>query len=129
MVLFRYDHIHLKSENIEKTAQWYCRVLGAKVTFQGEFRGSKVYYIDIAGMNFTIFGKFENEDEPALGSLCPRYGIDHFGFSVDDIEQAISELRANDVKILEGPITVRPGLRIAYFEGPDKVRIELCERQ
>jgi lactoylglutathione lyase len=129
MVLLHCDHIHLKAENVEETMQWYCRVLGGKVTFQGEFCGSKVCYVDINRMNFIIFGKLENEGVPAPASLHPRYGIDHFGFAVDDIEQAVSELKANGVKILEGPITVRPGLRIAYIEGPDKIQIELTERR
>ncbi|MBN2209786.1 MAG: VOC family protein [Sedimentisphaerales bacterium] len=118
----------MKSENVEETAHWYCRIFGGKVTFQGEYSGSKVFYVDINGMKFIIFGKLENEDEPDLASLNLRYGLDHFGFAVDDIEKTISELRAENVKILEDPITIRPGLRIVYIEGPDKVRIELSER-
>ena len=128
-MIVRCDHIHLKSENVKETARWYCRIFGGKVAFQGEYSGSKVYYVDINGMKFVIFGKLENEDEPDWASLNSRYGLDHFGFAVDDLEKTINELQAENVKILEGPITIRPGLRIVYIEGPDKVRIELCERR
>lgn len=129
MTLLRCDHIHLIAENVEETVQWYCRILGAKVTFQGKFRGSKAYYIDIAGMTLVVFGKLENEAAPIPGTINPKYGVDHFGFAVDDLGPALDAIRAGGVKILEGPVTVRPGLRIAYIEGPDQIRIELCERR
>ncbi|MCX5841269.1 MAG: VOC family protein [Deltaproteobacteria bacterium] len=129
MNLLRCDHIHLIAENIEETVQWYCRFLGAKVTFQGTFRGSQVYYFVVAGMTFYVFGKLEDEMAPMPGTIHPKHGVDHFGFAVDDLEQAVDELRAGGVKILEGPLAVRPGLRIAYIKGPDQIRIELSERQ
>ena len=82
----------------------------------------------MAGMTFIVFGKLENEAAPIPGTINPKYGVDHFGFTVNDIGQAIDELRASGVKILEGPVAVRPGLQIAYIEGPDQIRIELSER-
>jgi error-prone DNA polymerase len=39
------------------------------------------------------------------------------------------DLRTKGVRILEEPWTVRPGVRIAFIEAPDHVRIELSERQ
>lgn len=129
MNLLRCDHIHLITSNVEETVQWYCRVLDATVTFQGEFRGSKVYYLDIAGMAFVVFGKLENEATPIAGTVAPKSGVDHFGFAVGDLGSVIDDLRARGARILEGPVTVRPGLRIAYIGGPDQIRIELCERR
>jgi catechol 2,3-dioxygenase-like lactoylglutathione lyase family enzyme len=129
MNLLRCDHIHLIASNVEETVQWYCRILDAKVTFQGEFRGSKVYYLDIAGMAFVVFGKLEEEETPVPGTVAPKSGVDHFGFAVGDMVQTLDELRARGARILEGPVTVRPGLRIAYIAGPDQIRIELCERR
>lgn len=129
MKLLRCDHIHLIAADVEETVQWYCRVLGARITFQGTFRGSPVDYFDIAGMTFVVFGRLENDAAPRPGTLAPKTGVDHFGFSVGDLDQVIGELRSLGVDILEGPLTVRPGLRIAYIVGPDQIRIELCERR
>lgn len=127
MQTFDFDHIHLKSENVKETKDWYCKVLGAKVTFEGEFRGSRVYYLDIQGTTFVLFGELKGE-EPLPSSSRPRFGVDHFGFEVQDIDAVVTELRDKGVNILEGPTDVRPGLRIAYFEAPDHVRIELSQR-
>jgi catechol 2,3-dioxygenase-like lactoylglutathione lyase family enzyme len=128
MITYRCDHIHLKAENVEGTAQWYCEKLGGKITFAGKFRGSEVRYVDIEGMTFIIFGLLDTDAEPIPASLNTRFGVDHFGFQVADLDAAVAELRAQEVNIVEAPATVRPGLRIAYIEAPDKVRIELTQR-
>jgi hypothetical protein len=41
MQTYRCDHIHLKAVEVESIARWYVDTLGAKVTFEGEFKGSK----------------------------------------------------------------------------------------
>ncbi|MGI6038129.1 MAG: VOC family protein [Limnochordia bacterium] len=128
MQQFRCDHIHLKSADVEATARWYCDVLGAKITYEGSFRGSKVYYLDINGTIFFLFGQLEGEESVVPADINPRFGLDHFGFQVDDLDAAVAELRAKNVPIIEEPTTVRPGLKIAYIEGPDRTRIELSQR-
>ncbi|QTL99449.1 hypothetical protein GM661_16605 [Iocasia frigidifontis] len=128
MIEYRCDHIHLKSTYVEETAKWYCDIFDAEITFEGYFKGSKVVYFNINGMDFIVFGKLDGEKEPITASLRPMYGNDHFGFEVNNMEEAIESLKNKDVNILEGPINVRKGLKIAYIEGPDKVRIELSER-
>jgi lactoylglutathione lyase len=123
----RCDHIHLKSNDIEATAKWYCDHLGAEITFEGSFRGAKVYYLSMGGMNFILSEPFAGEDTlPA--SINSRLGVDHFGFEVDNVDEVVETLRAQNVTIFEEPVDVRPGLRIAYIEGPENVRIELSQR-
>ena len=67
--------------------------------------------------------------------ICPAAGLPgvqpyrfHIGFRVDDMDAAADELKAKGVNFLQEPTQIRPGVRIAYIEAPDKVRIELCER-
>jgi lactoylglutathione lyase len=128
MVEYRCDHVHLKANNIEETVRWYCDVVGGKITFEGQFKGSKVYYVNVSGTDFIIYGKLEDE-EALPSSIKPRFGVDHFGFAVDDLDAALADLRAKNVTILEGPLQPRPNQRIAYIEAPDQVRIELTERK
>lgn len=128
MVTYRVDHIHLKANDVQAAAEWYCDKLGGKITFEGEFRKSKVFYVDVNGFNIIIFGKLEGEEEPIPASLKARFGNDHFGFEVNDIHAAVSELKAKGANILEEPWSPREGQYIAYFEGPDHVRLELTQR-
>ena len=49
--------------------------------------------------------------------------------AVDDMDAAVSELKKKGVRFVVDPLQVRPGVRIAYIEAPDQVRIELTERR
>ena len=131
MQTYRCDHIHLKAVDVASTARWYVDTLGAAIIFEGEFKGSKVYYLDLSGFNFIVFGQLQGEEDessPMAPTLRTRFGLDHFGFAVDRMESAVADLKAKGVVILEGPWSPRPGLTICYIQGPDKVRIELSER-
>ncbi|MEJ2167455.1 MAG: VOC family protein [Desulfobacterales bacterium] len=128
MQIYRIDHLHLISPNIESTKDWYCEVFGGKVTFEGEFRGNKVYYVDVNGFNIILAQQLPGE-KPLAATIRTREGLDHFGFAVDDMDAAAAELKSKGVKFVVEPMQVRPGLRIAYVEAPDKVRIELSERK
>jgi lactoylglutathione lyase len=128
MQIYRIDHLHLISPNIESTKDWYCEVFGGRVTFEGEFKGNKVYYVDVNGFNIILVQQLPGE-QPLAASIRTREGLDHFGFAVDDMDAAAAELKSKGVKFVVEPMQVRPGLRIAYVEAPDKVRIELSERK
>lgn len=127
--ILRCDHIHLIAEDIDRTVEWYCRVLGARVTFEGRYRGSPVRYLEMGGMTFIVFGRLDEEAAPSVSAFGPRYGVDHFGFAVDDLDQTLDGLRKAGAQVIEGPVDVRPGLRIAYIAAPDRTRIELSERR
>jgi catechol 2,3-dioxygenase-like lactoylglutathione lyase family enzyme len=128
MQTYRIDHIHLISPNIEPTKDWYCNILGGKVTFEGEFKGNKVYYVDLNGFNIIIIEQLPDE-KPISATIQTREGLDHFGVAIDDMDAAVADLKEKGVKFVVEPMQVRPGLRIAYIEAPDKVRIELSERK
>lgn len=128
MQSYRVDHLHLISPDIERTKDWYCDVFGGKVTFEGQFKGNKVYYVDLNGFNIILIERLPDE-EPLPATIQSREGLDHFGLAVQDIDAAARELKGKGLKFVVEPTQVRPGLRIAYVEAPDKVRIELSERK
>ena len=131
MAQFRVDHIHLKSLDPDKTAAWYVKMFGGRQTFVGQFRGSVVRYVEFDGFTLNICGQYDTEtgdNTPVAPSLTPRFGVDHFGFAVDDVNSAVDRLRAEGVTVLEEPWKPRHGLVISYVQGPDDVRIELTQR-
>jgi catechol 2,3-dioxygenase-like lactoylglutathione lyase family enzyme len=69
------------------------------------------------------------DEKPISATIQTREGLDHFGVAIDDMDAAVAELKVKGVKFVVEPMQVRPGLRIAYIEAPDKVRIELSERK
>jgi hypothetical protein len=82
----------------------------------------------VNGFNIIIIEKMPDE-KPLAATIQTIEGLDHFGFAIDDMDVVAEELKSKGVKFVVEPMQVRPGLRIAYVEAPDKVRIELSERK
>ena len=68
--------------------------------------------------------KDRNDFESTKGHVT-----DHLGFSVDNLDETIARLKKDGVVVTDEPRTVLGKLKIAFIEGPDKVRIELVEGQ
>ena len=124
MATFTYDHMHLRSPDPEKTAQWYERMLGAEVlrTMQ---QGKPRIDLKLGGANIFI-AQTTPEVNPA--PTTPYQGLDHFGLSVSNIDAVVAELKAKGVEFTRDPTTVRPGVRIAFLRAPEGVSIELLDR-
>ena len=58
----------------------------------------------------------------------PYQGLDHFGLSVVGIDALAAELKAKGAVFTKGPLTLRPGLRVCFIQGPQGISIELLER-
>ncbi len=56
-----------------------------------------------------------------------RYGTEHFGMKVDDLEAALQQCRGAGGKVVMEATQIRPGTRIAFFMGPDNILVELVE--
>ncbi len=60
-----------------------------------------------------------------------RRGVNHIAFavgSVDDVDAAVARLVSLGVRVLDEAVTTRPGVRAAFFEGPEGIRIEVMHR-
>ena len=126
MAAFKFDHIHLFTRDPEATARWYERMLGAEVV-RSDQQGKPRIDLKLGGANIFIL-------DVALDERCgtavghPHQGLDHFGLEVKDIDKVCADLKAKGAKFTREPDTVRPGIRIAFVEGPEQVSIELLER-
>jgi predicted enzyme related to lactoylglutathione lyase len=54
-------------------------------------------------------------------------GLEHFGIETDDLDGAISTFASKGVKVLEEIRSLPNGMRIAFIEAPDNVRLELMQ--
>jgi catechol 2,3-dioxygenase-like lactoylglutathione lyase family enzyme len=54
------------------------------------------------------------------------YGFDHIGVAVDDVDATYRELTSRGFSFVVPPRDL-PGLRIAFFKGPEDITIELVQ--
>lgn len=127
MPVYSYDHIHLRSRDPMATAQYYQRMFDAKIIESIQSDGRPRIDLDINGLTVFLARVPEDADIPSAPA-DPHMGLDHFGLRVDNMEAAYTELKQRGATFAVEPRTIRPGVRIAFVQAPDNVRIELLER-
>lgn len=126
MLEYRCDHVHLRSPDPEASAHFYLEVLGARDLGRTQVRGALRRMVELGGL--TIFIEAVPPTTPSPPP-APFQGLEHLGFAVNDLDAAAAKLASHGVTLLDGIEQVRPGVRIAFIEGPERVRIELLERK
>ena len=125
---FTQNHLHFRSEDPDGAAKFYCDNFGAVIASERPLSTTKSITLELNGETLmTISGRAEGED-PVPGSTEPRYGLDHFGFEVDDMEEAAANFRANGVHMICEPWTMPSGSMVAFIEAPDHVSVEIIQR-
>jgi catechol 2,3-dioxygenase-like lactoylglutathione lyase family enzyme len=124
---YRYDHMHLRSRDVKKTAEYYHRMFDARIVGSIQSDGRPRTDLDLNGL--TIFIAPVAPDA-LIGSAPaePYVGLDHFGLRVENMDEAVAELKRRGAAFTMEPRAIRPGVRIAFIAAPDNVRIELLER-
>jgi catechol 2,3-dioxygenase-like lactoylglutathione lyase family enzyme len=125
---YRYDHMHVRSRDVKKTAEYYRDMFDAEIVESIQSDGKPRTDLDLNGLTIFIAAvPAEAMTPPAPGE--PYVGLDHFGLRVDDMDEAVAELKRRGATFTLEPRTIRPGVRIAFVQAPDNVRIELLERK
>ena len=127
---YRINHIHLKAADPRRTADWYVRAFNFKILSDETrvFGDRFVRCTSEDGFAVNISGARTNE-RLGPGDANPHHGLEHFGFDSQDIERDIERLQGLGAALLEGPIQIPGGARIAFMQGPDDTRLELVERK
>ncbi|HEY6440657.1 MAG TPA: VOC family protein [Acetobacteraceae bacterium] len=115
---FAVQHVHLKTPDPQKTAQFYIDNFGA--TLKGDIPGRGVR-VDLHGvqLNITTLISVQNHEQ--------HYGIEHMALDTDDYAGTLAKLRKNGVRILE-ELPVNNGRHVCFVECPDGAQMEVIER-
>lgn len=125
MTAFKFDHIHLFTRDPEGTAKWYEHMFGAEV-IRSLQQGKPRIDLRIGGCNIFILD-VSGDPKAAAEPGHPHRGLDHFGFEVTGLDAVCAELKKKGAKFTREPEVIRPGIKIAFIEGPDQVSIEILE--
>jgi catechol 2,3-dioxygenase-like lactoylglutathione lyase family enzyme len=125
MLQFRIDHVHLRSPDPLAAARFYVDMLGAHEVGQVEIGGMLRMMVDLGGLRLFIEQVSRGTPVPPKP---PFVGMEHLGLAVDDLQAVAATLRSRGISFIMEPKESRPGVWIAFIEGPDGVMIELIQR-
>ncbi len=126
MAEYGFDHVHLRSRDLEATAAFYERMFGAELSRSTLPNGTPRVEMKLGGLTVLIGAATDPKTQDAPHS--PYLGMEHFGLSVTDLDAAAAELKAKGAVFDMEPTAIRAGLKIAFLRGPENVSIELLQR-
>src|SRR5437773_4397762 len=79
---FKFDHVHIISENPRASAEWYVAMFGATITADTMARSAPQIFVDLGGMTTAVVGDGDGRRIDAEGS---KSGIPVSGVAVPDV--------------------------------------------
>ena len=133
MQTFQFDHLHLRSPDPDATARFFETMFDADVTrsvyppgtlYPGQMRVT----MRVGGQKILI-APTHPHDPMAPSPAFPYYGLEHIGFTVEDLDATIAELREKGADVAVGPLTRDAGTYLAFIRGPEGIMVELVQQR
>ena len=122
---YRFHHFHIICSNLDEMENFFKEVLGAKFLKRLRFGTADGSLLDLDGV--SIYLRVPREDENIAGDASLKsYGYDHLGLEVEDLDVVYSELKEKGY-VFTMPPTETKDAKIAFFNGPDNINIELFQ--
>lgn len=114
------NHLHIKTADPGRTAQWFVKNLGAKISAENRSGDRVSFRLDLHGLALNVTDFIEGQ------RLGQHYGMEHLALDTDDIAGEVDRLKAAGARILEER-KLPDGRHVCFFEGPEGVRLEVME--
>ena len=131
MSKFRFLHTMIRVRNLDKSLDFYTRLLGMQLLRKTDFPDGK-FTLAFVGygpeIDHTVVELTYNWGQQQPYELGTGFG--HLALGVPDIYKTCEALAAEGVKIPRPPGPMKHGTTtIAFLEDPDGYRIELVEKK
>ncbi|MBP7892610.1 MAG: methylmalonyl-CoA epimerase [Firmicutes bacterium] len=128
------DHIGVAVSNLEEALKIYTDVLGLKLHGAEvvEQQKVRVAFMPVGDTEIELLESTDPEGPIAKFIEKRGEGIQHIAFRVDDLEEALEQMRQKGVRLIdEKPRYGAGGARIAFLhpKSTGGVLVELCERE
>ncbi|MBW1731616.1 MAG: methylmalonyl-CoA epimerase [Deltaproteobacteria bacterium] len=127
------DHIGIAVKSIDQAKKFYTEILGLKIEGIENVADQKVNvaFLPITDSELELV-ESTHPDGPVAKYIEARgEGIQHIAFRVEDIEEALAELKEKGVRLIdEKPRKGAGGAKIAFIHPKETngVLVEICER-
>jgi methylmalonyl-CoA/ethylmalonyl-CoA epimerase len=133
MKVKRIDHIGIAVKGIEQAGKFYTDILGLEIDDIEHVSDQRVNvaFVPVADSEVELL-ESTDPDGPVAKYLDSRgEGVQHIAFRVEDIEEALRELKEKGVRLIDqAPRKGAGGAKIAFIHPKETngVLVELCER-
>jgi len=127
------DHVGIAVKSIEQAGKFYTEILGLKIQDIENVADQKVNvaFLPITDSEVELLESTE-PDGPVSKYIDARgQGVQHIAFRVENIEEALEELKSKGVRLIDQtPRNGAGGARIAFIHPKETngVLVEICER-
>lgn len=129
------DHIGIMTNDLQKSVKFYTDVLGFSIAMKMEMAeaGLSAVFVEKAGSKIEIMecrGRNAPRRSKGVEIAIGGHSIpinDHITFSVDNIEDTVTEFKEKGVVFNLEPMELEGGMKLASLKDPDGVLIELIE--
>ena len=132
MKVLKVDHIGVAVNNIDTAMKFFSDALGMKLAGQETVAEQKVItaFMPVGDSEVELL-QSTSPDGPVAGFIEKKgEGVQHIAFLVDNIEEALKELEAKGVRLIDKvPRMGAGGKKIAFIHPKDThgVLVELCQ--
>ena len=124
----RIHHVAIICSDYTKSRHFYIKVLGFVVLREVYREERKSYKLDLQVGNEYQIELFSFPDPPPRPSRPEAAGLRHLAFEVDNLEEAITAIKAHNVTVEPIRMDEFTGKRFTFFADPDGLPIEFYER-
>ncbi|WP_026695272.1 VOC family protein [Peribacillus kribbensis] len=129
------DHIGIAVRDIENSISFYKKVLNGLLIdrYISESAGveSEVAIMEVNGDRIELLSPTNNTTSPIARFIKQKgKGVHHIAYRVDDLDQALEELKNIGIRTLEGTLRInKHGRRLVYLNPADTegTIIEYCD--
>lgn len=130
MKIKRIAHLGIAVKDLDSALGFFTQGLPLEVTHTEEFQGMKIGFIPVGESSIELLQ--DASGESAIKKFVEKNGegLHHIAFEVDDIAEAIEELKARGVKLIdEKPRAGAHGMSIAFMhpKASHGVLMEICQ--
>jgi glyoxylase I family protein len=127
MKLLGTHHVAIISSNYAISKRFYTQILKLEIVSEVYRDNRDSFKLNLRLPDRTEIELFSFPNPPPRPSYPEACGLRHLAFAVDDLEQAVAELRSHDVSVEDIRVDEYTGKRFTFFADPDGLPLELYE--
>jgi glyoxylase I family protein len=127
MKLLGTHHVAVISSNYAISKRFYTEILKLEIVSEVYRDNRDSYKLNLRLPDRTEIELFSFPNPPPRPSYPEACGLRHLAFAVDDLEQAVAELRSHDVSVEDIRVDEYTGKKFTFFADPDGLPLELYE--